>query len=81
MNAILENNPVFLLFLVISLGVLLGGLKIGGKSFGVSMVLFVGLFFGYLNPSYQMPEFILILGLSIFIYSTPTKHLPKKYIT
>jgi putative transport protein len=69
MNAILENNPVFLLFLVISLGVLVGGLKIGGKSFGVSMVLFVGLFFGYLNPSYQLPEFILILGLSIFIYS------------
>ena len=69
MNAILENNPVFLLFLVISLGVLVGGLKIRGKSFGVSMVLFVGLFFGYLNPSYQLPEFILILGLSIFIYS------------
>jgi len=69
MNAILQNNPIFLLFLVISLGVLLGGFKLKGKSLGVSMVLFVGLFFGNLNPVYKLPEFILVLGLSIFIYS------------
>lgn len=69
LNKLLENNEVLLLFLVISIGVLLGGIKIKGKSLGVPVVLIVGLFFGYLNPNYQISEIILVLGLSLFIYS------------
>jgi len=69
LNKILESNEVLLLFLVISLGVLIGNFKLKGKSLGVSMVLFVGLVFGYLNPNFQISQIILILGLSIFIYS------------
>jgi putative transport protein len=68
-NKLLENNEVLLLFLVISIGVLVGSYKIKGKSLGVPIVLVVGLFFGYLNPNFQISEIILVLGLSLFIYT------------
>lgn len=66
---LIESNEALLLFLVISIGVLVGSLKFRGKSIGVSMVLFVGLLFGNLNPNLEISQIILVLGLSIFIYS------------
>ena len=69
LSDILEANEALLLFLVISIGVLLGRFKIREKSLGVPVVLFVGLAFGHLNPNFEISEIILVLGLSIFIYS------------
>jgi len=69
LSEIIETNEALLLFLVISIGVLLGRFKIQDKSLGVPVVLFVGLAFGYLNPKFEISEIILVLGLSMFIYS------------
>jgi len=38
----LEDNPLFLLFLVAGIGYPLGRIKIGGVRLGVAFVLFVG---------------------------------------
>lgn len=69
MISILAENPILLLFVVASLGYLIGNIRIRGGSMGVSAVLFTGLFIGALDPSLHIPEIILLLGLSIFVYS------------
>jgi putative transport protein len=62
-------RPLLVLFLVIALGYLLGELKFPGNfRFGVAAVLFVGLFFGAWDPSFQLPEIIPTLGLVLFVY-------------
>ena len=63
---ILAENPILLLFVVASVGYLIGNIRIRGSSMGVSAVLFTGLFIGALDPSLHIPEIILLLGLSIF---------------
>lgn len=65
----LSENPVLLLFIVMALGYGLGRIKIKGSSLGVAAVLFVGLAFGSLDRSLQIPNIILTLGLSIFVYT------------
>ena len=71
---------VLLYSFVITLGVLLGKIKIGGISLGVTFVLFVGLFIGHLLHQGQLhygftPEplsvinFIQDFGLILFVYS------------
>ena len=65
----LVTYPLVLLFVVAALGYLLGRIKIGGSSLGVAAVLFVGLGFGAADPRLQIPEIILLLGLSIFVYA------------
>ncbi|MEZ4829398.1 MAG: TrkA C-terminal domain-containing protein [Bacteroidia bacterium] len=69
MIEILNNNPILLLFLVASLGYLAGSIKIRGGALGVSGILFTGLIFGGIDASLQIPEIILQLGLSLFVYS------------
>lgn len=71
---------VLLYSVVISLGVLLGKLKFGGISLGVTFVLFVGIFFGHIlhqgvvNSGFT-PEplnvlnFVQDFGLILFVYS------------
>ncbi|MDX2250320.1 MAG: aspartate:alanine exchanger family transporter [Bacteroidia bacterium] len=66
---ILNNNPILLLFLVASLGYLVGSIKIRGGALGVAGVLFTGLVFGGIDARLQIPEIILQLGLSLFVYS------------
>lgn len=66
--ATLVGQPVLLLFLVIGLGYLIGGIRLGSFSFGpVAGVLFAGLFFGHfglrLSPDAQA------LGFALFIFS------------
>ena len=51
------------------MGYLIGTIKIKGSSLGVSAILFIGLLFGALDPRFQIPEIIFIVGLSIYIYS------------
>ena len=69
MIQIFIENPILLLFVVASLGYLLGTVKIKGGSLGVAAILFTGLAFGAINPQLQIPETILLLGLSIYVYS------------
>ncbi|MFK7925524.1 MAG: aspartate:alanine exchanger family transporter [Bacteroidia bacterium] len=69
MTAILGENPLLLLFVVAALGYLIGNIPIRGSKLGVAAVLFVGLGFGGLDSSLQIPEFVLMLGLAMFVYS------------
>ena len=60
---ILRENPILLLFVVASIGYLIGNIRIRGSSMGVSAVLFTGLFIGAVDASLHIPEIILLLGL------------------
>ncbi len=69
MVKILSQHPILLLFVVASIGYLLGNIKIRGGSLGVAAILFTGLGFGAIDPNLKIPEIILLLGLCIFVYS------------
>ncbi len=69
MIQLLGENPLLLLFVVASLGYLLGNIKVKGGSLGVAAILFTGLFFGAIDSSLKIPEIILLLGLSLYVYS------------
>jgi putative transport protein len=69
MNQLLANNALLLLFVVAAIGYLVGTIKIRGASLGTAAVLFVGLFFGSLNPDYEVPQIIFQLGIIFFVYS------------
>lgn len=69
MIQILSEYPLLLLFVVASLGYLIGNISIKGNSLGVAAILFTGLFFGAIDARLQIPEIILLLGLSIYVYS------------
>lgn len=66
---ILAAYPLLLLFVVSAVGYLVGRIKIAGSSLGVAAVLFTGLGFGAIDPRLQIPEVILFLGLSMFVYT------------
>lgn len=63
------ENPILLLFVVAAIGYAIGNIEIKGISFGVSGVLFVGLFFGAMNPNIKIPQVIVLLGLVVFVYT------------
>lgn len=69
MIEIFSEYPLLLLFVVASLGYLVGTIKIKGSSLGVAAVLFTGLAFGAIDPRLQIPEIIFLLGLTLFVYS------------
>ncbi len=69
MLEILITYPLVLLFVVAAMGYLVGQVRIGGSSLGVAAVLFTGLGFGAIDPRMQIPEIILLLGLSLFVYT------------
>lgn len=69
MIKILETNPLLLLFLVAALGYWLGQIRFRGSSLGVAAVLFVGLFFGALDPDLTIPNHYLNIGLVLFVYT------------
>ena len=69
MLALLEQNPILLLFIVAAVGYLIGQFKLGGFSLGVSAVLFTGLAFGSLTPDMKLPEVIYQFGLVVFVYT------------
>jgi putative transport protein len=69
MLALLEQNPILLLFVVAAIGYLIGQFKLGGFSLGVSAVLFTGLAFGSLTPEMKLPEVIYQFGLVVFVYT------------
>lgn len=65
----LIDNPIVLLFTIIGLGYLLGSIKIGGLNLGVAAVLFVGIAFGAIDNRLDLPEYIYIIGLVLFVYA------------
>lgn len=66
----LEENKLFLLFLVIAIGYFLGKFKYKGFSLGIASVLFVGIAFGSLSEKLALPDTVYILGLVFFVYTT-----------
>ena len=56
MIEILSENPLLLLFVVASLGYLIGQIRIRGSALGVAAILFTGLVFGAIDPRLQIPE-------------------------
>ncbi len=67
-KALLEQNQLMSLFLVIALGYSLGDVKVRGFSLGVGAVLFVGLAVGAVAPKTAPPGLIGSLGLVLFLY-------------
>ncbi len=63
----LLHNPVFLLFIVIVSGELIGHIKFKEFSLGSSAVIFTGLTFGHFG--FTLPLVFQTLGLVLFIYS------------
>ncbi|MCW1734373.1 putative transporter [Anaerorudis cellulosivorans] len=64
-------HAIFILALVISIGILLGKIKIFGISLGTTWILFVGIFFGHLGLGIDenVLHFLKEFGLILFIYS------------
>lgn len=81
MIATLGENPLLLLFIVAAVGYGLGRINIKGSRLGVAAVLFVGLFFGSLDKSLQIPNIILTLGLAIFVYTVGLTSGPSFFAT
>lgn len=75
------DNPILLLFVVIAIGYWLGTIKMKGTNLGVSAVLFVGLIFGAISPDLRIPEIIIFLGLTIFVYSIGLSSAPSFFST
>jgi len=65
----LVEYPLVLLFLVASLGYLIGSIKIGGNALGLAAILFTGLAIGAIDERLKIPDIIFLLGLSIYVYS------------
>ena len=76
MIAALTESPLLLLFTVIAIGYGLGELRLGSFKLGVAAVLFVGLGFGALDPALEVPQFIVFLGLAIFVYTVGLSSAP-----
>ncbi len=64
-------HSVLILSLVVTIGVLLGRVKIGGVSLGVTWVLFVGIVFGHYKMGIDeaIIGFVKEFGLILFVYS------------
>lgn len=64
-------HSILVLALVITIGILLGRIRIGGISLGITWILFTGIAFGHLgmgiNPHIQ--HFVKEFGLILFVYS------------
>jgi len=66
---ILIGHPLLTLFVIAAIGYQLGRIKIYGCGIGIAAVLFVGLFFGSLDPNLKLPEIVYVLGLLLFVYT------------
>lgn len=64
-----KESPLLLLFVVSAIGYAVGKISIGGAKLGSAAVLFVGLAFGALDPELSVPQIIIVLGLSMYVYT------------
>ncbi len=70
MNAMVSNlasQPVVALFLIVSIGLAVGKIRVGGFSLGSSAVLFVAIVFGHFDI--VIPNEISDLGVILFVYA------------
>ena len=67
----LFQEPLFLLFTLMIIGLCLGQLRVAGISLGTSGVLFSSLFFGHVGHSanWALPDGIGTFGLVLFVYA------------
>lgn len=66
---LLVENQLLALVSIMSIGLLLGRIKIFGFRLGVAAVLFVGLAFSTIEPDITVPPLIYIVGLALFVYT------------
>lgn len=81
MSQAFVESPILLLFVVAAIGYWIGNLRFGNFKMGVSAILFVGLAFGGVSPDFKIPEIIIILGLTMFVYSIGLKSGPSFFST
>ncbi len=70
------RSPLLLLFTVMAIGYGIGEIRIKSFKLGVAAVLFVGLGFGALSPELEVPQFIVFMGLAIFVYTVGLSSAP-----
>jgi len=65
------SHSIFILSIVITLGLVLGKLKVRNVSLGLTWVLLIGVVFGYfsMNLNEQLLHFLREFGLVLFVYS------------
>lgn len=66
---IFVENPLLALLLIMTVGLLIGRIRIFGFRLGVAAVLFVGLIMAAIEPAIQIPSLIYVVGLSLFVYT------------
>lgn len=69
MANLLADQPILTLFVVATIGALVGRIRIGGISLGIAAVVFAGLALSAAVPGAELPEEITVLGLAIFVYA------------
>lgn len=67
--SLLVENQLLALVAIMSIGLLLGRIKIFGFRLGVAAVLFVGLAFSTIEPGITVPALIYVVGLALFVYT------------
>lgn len=73
-KALLEQQPMFALFLTIAIGYVVGEISIKGFSLGVGAVLFVGLAVGWFAPKSAPAAMVGTLGLALFLYAVGAQY-------
>lgn len=63
------ENQLLALVAIMSIGLLLGRIRIFGFRLGVAAVLFVGLAFSTIEPDITVPPLIYVVGLALFVYT------------
>lgn len=79
MAASLFTEQMLVLFVILALGALLGGLSLRGVSLGTAGVLFVALVFGHFGLG--VPKVIQELGLLLFVYAVGLQAGPRFFRT
>ncbi|AMA00674.1 aspartate:alanine exchanger family transporter [Corynebacterium glutamicum] len=67
--SLLVENQLLALVVIMTVGLLLGRIKIFGFRLGVAAVLFVGLALSTIEPDISVPSLIYVVGLSLFVYT------------
>ncbi|MCS7010962.1 MAG: hypothetical protein NZL98_06315, partial [Anaerolineales bacterium] len=72
-------DSMFVLFLILALGTVLGSLSWRGIALGTAGVLFVALVFGHFG--FSIPKVIMELGLLLFVYAVGLQAGPRFFRT
>ncbi|ANE04451.1 aspartate:alanine exchanger family transporter [Corynebacterium crudilactis] len=65
----LVENQLLALVVIMTLGLLIGRIRIFGFRLGVAAVLFVGLALSTIEPDIAVPSLIYVVGLTLFVYT------------